>query len=428
MLRLLRTPLTLTAALLGCVVLAPPAIGAQDRAEVVGGERLAGRDVIVGAGAPVLPEIGAASWLVADLDTGQVLAAKDPHGRYAPASALKVLTALTLIPVVEATRPVVPTFQDVGVEGTKVGIVERVSYPASELFAAMLMVSGNDAASALATSAGGQQATAALMNDKARELGALDTVAVNPHGLDATGQVSSAYDLALITRAGLQDADLTRYLQTRSSSVNGPGGTRIATVNKNKLLKDYPGTLGGKNGFTTAARASYVGAAARGNRRLVVSVMRSTPKVFDEAAKLFDWGFAAPGAPPIGELVRPADADAPVGAALPTVPASRPVDRPGSAGMGGDGTGVTVTLAGAALAAAAVLCVRRSPASRRSAARRVWSSRGRSKRKAAASARRVPADRAPADRPAVAGAAPARYPCHLLGAERPRTPVGPRRT
>ena len=319
----------------------------------IGGPELDATGVVVAPTSPDLPDVAATSWLVADLDTAEVLAAKDPHGRYAPASTLKMLTAVTLLPVLDGNRTIVPTFDDVKVEGSKVGLVERVSYPAHELFAALLMVSGNDAANALATAAGGQEATAALMNDKARDLGALDTRAVNPHGLDADGQVSSAYDLALIARAGLADADFARYVSTRRSSVSAPPGSpRIEIFNKNKLLGDYEGALGVKNGFTSAARASFVGAAERDGRRLVVTLMKAEPKIFDEAEKLLDWGFAARAALPVGILVPasggPAEAVAGVGAA-----AAAPVD---------EGASLPVMLAGMGLAAAAVFVVRHRPA------------------------------------------------------------------
>lgn len=357
----LRTPLTL-ALVTAALALASP-LGTAAAAEP---DLLRGRGVVVDRAAPKLPDIAAASWLVADLDTGEVLAAKDAHGRYAPASALKTLTALTLLPVVEPTRRITPTFDDVAVDGTKVGLVERVSYPASELFGAMLMVSGNDAASALATSAGGQQATAARMNAVARDLGALDTLAVNPHGLDAPGQVSSAYDLAVVLRAGLDNPDFARYVTTRSSSVGAPGGARITTVNKNKLLTSYPGTLGGKNGFTTTARASYVGAAVRGDRRLVVALLKSTPKVFDQAALLLDWGFSTRGAEPVGTLPR----QEPEAASLPVVSATRVIVPPADLPDPAQGTGLPVTLAGMGLAAAAVFSVRHRPVSAGSGARR----------------------------------------------------------
>ena len=322
-------------------------------------------DVVVASTSPALPDVAAASWLVADLDTGQVLAAKDPHGRHAPASTLKMLTAVTLLPLLDGNSVIVPTFDDVNVEGSKVGLVERVGYRASELFAALLMVSGNDAANALSTAAGGQRATAELMNDEARRLGALDTHAVNPHGLDAQGQLSSAYDLAVIARAGLADVRFARHVSTRRASVGAPPGSpRIEIVNKNKLLRDYEGALGVKNGYTKQARASFVGAAERDGRRLVVTLMKAEPQVFGEAEKLLDWGFSAGAAPAVGVLAGgvpggPPEAVAGISVLGPFAPdTSEPVR---------DGTGLPVTLAGMGLAAAAVFAVRHrpSPAQRR---------------------------------------------------------------
>ncbi len=361
-------PGLLTAALvLGAAV--PAAAAPADRAsaatEVVGGKDLATSGIAVDGSAPALPDVGAASWLLADLDSGEVLAAKDPHGLYAPASTLKMLTAVTLLPVLhDRVEPIVPTFADIDIEGSKVGLVERVGYPVEELFAALLMVSGNDAALTLASAAGGQQVTAVRMNDKARELGALDTRAVNPHGLDATGQVSSAYDLAVIARAGLADERFARHVSTRRSSVSGPPGKpRIEIVNKNKMLKDYPGSIGVKNGFTSAARASYVGAADRDGRRLVVALMKGQPKIFDEAAKLLDWGFAAGEVRPVGTLdTKPKDD------ILSAVAGS---DVAGSARDAAQGvSGLPVTLAGVGLAAAALCAVRQRPSGRSPAARR----------------------------------------------------------
>ncbi len=360
-------PLRLAAAT-AAVLLAAASPAAAQGAEVVGGDDLAGTGVVVEPGAPALPQVAAASWLVADLESGDVLAAKDAHGEYAPASTLKALTALTLIPELPADRVVQASFDDVTVEGSKVGVNEGVPYPVGELFAALMMVSGNDAANVLASAAGGQRRTAELMNAKAEELGALDTTAVNPHGLDAPGQVSSAYDLALIGRAGLEDPDFARYVSTEQASIAAPGGKRIATANKNKLLYRYPGALGIKNGYTDAARASFIGAAERDGRRLVVTLMKADPRVFDEAVKLLDWGFSATAATAVGELVTPE----PTASATPAPVAGTTAEQtsgttasaaaaPAPAPAVGGSTGLPVTLAGLGLAAAALVAVRVRP-------------------------------------------------------------------
>jgi D-alanyl-D-alanine carboxypeptidase (penicillin-binding protein 5/6) len=356
----------LVVALVAVVAVASPA-GAASDVEVIGGKRLGSQGTVVGSAAPDLPDgLTATSWLVADLDSGKVLAAKDAHGRYAPASTLKALTAVALIPVLDADRKVVPVFDDLNVEGSKVGLVERVGYPVHELFSALMMVSGNDAANVLASAAGGQAATAALMNDKARSLQAHDTRAVNPHGLDAEGQVSSAYDLALIARAGMADPAFAGYAAAKRGSVSAPGSARIEMYTKNKLLKSYEGALGIKNGYTSRARASFVGAAERDGRRLVVTLMRAEPKVADEAVKLLDWGFAAGGAAePVGHLVDPGQAQV-AGQEEQAEAVTALVARGPAASAGG--SELPATLGGIGLAAAALLTVRRRPAPPRPAA------------------------------------------------------------
>jgi D-alanyl-D-alanine carboxypeptidase (penicillin-binding protein 5/6) len=325
----MRTPRGLRASaglLLGSLVLATPA-NAQTQA-TVGGEQLSARGVVVASGAPALPATVAASWVVADLNSGEVLAAKDPHGRYAPASTLKTLTAATLIPKLDPRRQVVPTFDDVNVEGSKVGLVQHVRYPISQLFTAMLVVSGNDAANTLATANGGVAKTVAEMNAEAERLQAFDTHAINPNGLDGDGQRSSAYDLALIARAGMQIPAFRDYVRTKRSQIRGPGGRTIAISSHDRLLWNYDGAIGIKNGYTTRARATFVGAATRGGHTLVVTLMRTNPRYWPEAAALLDWGFAAKaaGATAVGRLVDPVDTTVEQAAAAPVRPAAARLD------------------------------------------------------------------------------------------------------
>ena len=305
----MRTPrrLALTVAALALPLLAA-APSQADTPATIGGDALATRGVVAATGAPALPATTAASWLVADLDTGAVLAAKDPHGAYAPASTLKTLTALTLIPKLDPRQMVQPTWDDVNIDGSKVGLVQTVKYPVSELFTSLMVVSGNDAAATLATANGGMPKTVAEMNAEAKRLQAFDTVARNDSGLDARGQQSSAYDLALIARAGMQLPDFRAYVATKHAHIRGAVRNRpIAISSHDKLLYNYPGAIGIKNGFTVAARATFVGAATRDGHTLVVTLMKTNPRYWPEAAALLDWGFAATkaGAGPVGELVAP---------------------------------------------------------------------------------------------------------------------------
>src|SRR3954466_12231741 len=187
-------------------LLAAPASAAA-RSEPIGGPLLGTRGVVMErlAGAPALPRgLNASSWLVADADTGEVLAARAPHAQHLPASTLKVLTAVTLLPRLEPSRLVRVTYDDAAVDGSKVGLVPGMRYSIDTLFASMLVVSANDAAGALAEAAGGLPATVPAMDLTAQPLPAFATHARAPSGLDATSETTSAYDLALIARAGLR--------------------------------------------------------------------------------------------------------------------------------------------------------------------------------------------------------------------------------
>ena len=305
--------------------------------DVVGGPLLGRRGTVVipSAGVPALPAgISAQAWVVADLGSGDVLAARDAHGRFLPASTLKTLTAVALLPELSRGAVHVTRFDDVNVEGSKVGLVPREPYGVDTLFEAMLVASGNDAANSLAGAAGGHARTLALMNATARRLQAFDTVARNPSGLDAPDQLSSAYDLALITREGMRMPSYRTYVGTLRSRINAPGGKSFEIYSHNKLLTRYAGTTGGKTGYTVAARRTFVVTAQRGGRELVVSMLRAETMLPD-ATKLLDWGFAAAGrVRPVGRLVEPlADRTGPVRDVLPPRAdraARGPAGRPGT--------------------------------------------------------------------------------------------------
>jgi D-alanyl-D-alanine carboxypeptidase (penicillin-binding protein 5/6) len=287
----------------------PPPQGSAPDGRTVGGEDLDTRGVVVAEGAPALPEgLAANGWLVADAGTGDVLAARDPHGRYYPASALKTLTLLTLAPLLDPATVVDGTVEDENMEGSRVGLVQGGRYPVSLLFQALILQSGNDAANALARAAGGVAVTVAAMNETAEDIGAYDTVAGTPSGLDVAGQSSSPYDLALIFRALLADATTAAVLTTPVADMPGVEGRSPGyQIQNQNPLAGSPGNLGGKTGFTDAARHTFVTAAERGGRRLVVSVMdtENVPlRAADQASLLLDWGFAVPaGIEGVGTLV-----------------------------------------------------------------------------------------------------------------------------
>lgn len=319
---------------------APAPALAEGTSATVGGAALASPGLVVDApGATPLPRLSAASFLVADLEAGDVLAARDPHGRFRPASTLKVLTAVTLLPRLTPDTVYRARWEDANVEGSRVGVVPGATYPVRSLFQGLLLVSGNDAAAALANASGGVAPTVARMQQQARAIGALDTTVRNPSGLDAPGQFSSAYDLALFARAGLARSDFRGYVSTVRTQFPGKmpraGRHRKAyeIYTQDRLLLNYPGAIGVKTGWTTKARGTFVGAATRGGRTLVATVMRSKVDSWEEARSLLDWGFRnAARARPVGTLVRP---EPPAQASV-----ARHVVRPGGAAAAAPPTGV----------------------------------------------------------------------------------------
>ncbi|MDQ3760555.1 MAG: D-alanyl-D-alanine carboxypeptidase [Actinomycetota bacterium] len=274
----------------------------------VGGPRMGECGLVLPDDAPAPPEgINAMSWLVADADSGEVLAAKDPHARHRPASTIKLLTALLAVDQLPPDRVVVATQADVDQEGSRVGLGPGGHYTVRQLLTGLLLASGNDAAHALSGQLGGAAATVEQMNELAARLGARDTRAATPSGLDGPGMSSSAYDLALAFREVLSRPLLAELLGTRQVNFPGFGGRPGFVVsNDNKLLNSYPGALGGKTGFTDDARHTLVDAAQRGGRRLMVVLLRGEQRpvsMSEQAARLLDYGFALTRGRSVGRLV-----------------------------------------------------------------------------------------------------------------------------
>ncbi|WP_234314754.1 D-alanyl-D-alanine carboxypeptidase [Streptomyces sp. NRRL F-5135] len=419
-----KTALTVTAAALLPLLTATPSVAVsatptpgpkQPRPpasmSTVGGARLgtAGTQVDLGAGAPVLPkQLSGRAWIVADAESGEVLAAHNAHWRLPPASTLKMLFADTLLPrwPREKEYKVAPAdLQGMGEGSSLVGVKENLPYSVHDLWMGVFLRSGNDAVHALAAMNGGVPKTVKEMQAHANELQALDTHVVSPDGYDAEGQVSSAYDLTLIARSGLQKKDFREYCATPSAKFpgeyvkpkknkkdekdekdektgtdqadadqQGAGSEQEGAVprkremfeiqNTNRLLtgadgvSQYRGIAGVKNGNTTHAGATFTGVAERDGRVLLVTVMNPSSgeahAVYQESARLLDWGFAAAGkVKPVGTLVPPKSAE--------TNPSSAPTaagaDSAGSTGGqvaaahngGSGGMGIALALAGAAL-------------------------------------------------------------------------------
>ncbi len=237
------------------------------------------------------PQVVAQSWIVADADTGEILASKDPDRLLPPASTLKMLTAVTLIDRLQGDSLFAPTMQDIQQAGTKIGLRAGTEFRVDDLFAGMIMNSGNDAASALANAYGGWDNTLGLMNATAASLGATNTHALTPNGLDKYNQISTSRDLATIFRAAIKVPEIREILQTKQRWMESPTtGRKMKLYNHNAMLQwDYPGHIGAKTGFTSMAGNTLVAASKRDGRTLVMAAMRTGMKMNVIAPRLFDW-------------------------------------------------------------------------------------------------------------------------------------------
>jgi D-alanyl-D-alanine carboxypeptidase (penicillin-binding protein 5/6) len=279
-------------------------------ASAVGGDALSGCGVIVAAGSPALPgDISAEAWLVADLDTGDVIAARDPHGRHRPASIIKVLIAMQAINELPLNRIIDGTQSDANAEGTKVGVNVGGRYTVNDLLHGLLMHSGNDAAHALAVALGGMDVAMQKINTLAGKLGARDTRVATPSGLDGPGMSTSAYDTGLFYRYAFANPTFTNIVGTRTYNFPGHGDAPgYELENDNQLLLNYPGALGGKTGFTDDAQQTFVGAANHDGRRLVSVLLRGTREPippWQQAAHLLDYGYATAPGTKVGTLIEP---------------------------------------------------------------------------------------------------------------------------
>ena len=226
---------------------------------VVGGTQLAGTGVIVNypsRHAPPLPAVPASAYVIADAGTGQVLAAKDPHGEFGPASTLKVLTAITMIPLLNPNGTVLATPLAASMPANVVGLIAGHRYQVADLFRALLLISANDAAVALTQASGSFAKGMALINAEAHHLQAYDVVARMPNGLPAPGQVVSAYDEALIARQALSIPAFMQYDSTLAAKFLVRPHHWVTLVNQNYLLTQYRGGIGGNPSSFTNPRSS----------------------------------------------------------------------------------------------------------------------------------------------------------------------------
>jgi D-alanyl-D-alanine carboxypeptidase (penicillin-binding protein 5/6) len=246
--------------------------------------------------APAPPVIKARSALLLDVDSGKILFQIDPHGRHAPASLTKVVTALVALDHLRLDQMVtVPaSINQLPWDSTRMGLRAGERLTVRELLYGLFLNSGNDAAITLSEAAMPRATFIALMNARAARLGMADTHFVNPIGLDDPAHYTSAADLA---RAA---TELTRSFPEVAAMAATPTLTLPATAthhayalyNLNELVRKYPGATGLKTGWTGRAGGCLIATATRDGRHLLV-VLLASPRIFDEAGALLDYGFAS---------------------------------------------------------------------------------------------------------------------------------------
>jgi len=235
-----------------------------------------------------VPGISAKSAVLLDADSGRVLYSVNKDEPRLIASITKLMTALVALESGHKLDEVVSIQQEwTGIEGSSLYLKPGEEIRLETLLYGLLLRSGNDAAHAVAEyCAGGMDAFVHAMNKKAADLGMMHTSFANPSGLNAEDHFSSAYDMALLARACLQNQTMRKMVSTRSITLEN----RIFT-NHNKLLWQYDGCIGLKTGYTEKAGRTLVSAAERDGMTLIC-VTLSDPNDWQDHAALFDYGFA----------------------------------------------------------------------------------------------------------------------------------------
>lgn len=239
------------------------------------------------------PDGPAQAWLVADMVSGRILAEKDAYGRHAPASTIKALLAMVVLDQLNPDAAVRATPSSTDVECSCVGLVPGAVYTTRQLLDALLMVSGNDAANLLGEMLGGSATAVANMNAKAAQIGARNTRAGSPSGLDGPGweSITTPQDLAVIYRAALNYPLFAEILhQSAAQFPDGSGGFK-QIASHDHLLPNYPGFIGGKTGYTNLAQETYVAMAQRDGHRLIAVLMYGDSDLWNQGRTLLDWGF-----------------------------------------------------------------------------------------------------------------------------------------
>lgn len=242
--------------------------------------------------------LSSASAVLMEKETGSFLLEENSHEKLEPASVTKIMTLLLVMEAVDAGRiskddMVSVSAYAAGMGGSQVYLEEGEQMPVSEMLKCVTVVSGNDCAVALAEHlAGSEGAFVSQMNQRAQELGMADTTFLNCTGLPAQGHVTSAHDIALMSRELiLHHPSIREYTTIWMDTIRGG---EFGLTNTNRLVRFYEGATGLKTGFTNSAMYCMSATAERNGMELIAVVMKSptSNQRFEDAKALLDYGFA----------------------------------------------------------------------------------------------------------------------------------------
>ena len=238
------------------------------------------------------PNISAKAAILMDETSGRILFAKDAHKRLPQASLTKIMTALLVIEHGDLDKQVVVSKHAAETGESSIWLEEGEVLSRRELLYSLMLASANDAAVALSESvAGSEELFVRQMNNRVRELNLSNTHFANPHGLDAENHYSSAFDLASLAREGLKNPLFGKVVSTKEMGIPWPGHPwERCFPNRNKVITRYQGARGVKTGFTNKAGCCLVGAAQRGDLKLI-SVVLNSADIYSDTEKLLDYGF-----------------------------------------------------------------------------------------------------------------------------------------
>jgi len=215
------------------------------------------------------PDINARSAIVIDFDSGRVLYEKNAYQKRPMASTTKIMTAIIALEYGNLDDVVTVSKNAASIWGSTIKLTSGEQLTLKELMYGLLMCSGNDAAIAIAEHIGGSvESFLIMMNNKAKDIGALNTNFTSPHGLDETGHYSTAYDMAIITKYALEIPLFNEIVKTKSIQA----GKRFMS-NTNEMLTSYEGADGVKTGYTGKAGRCLITSATRDGRRFISVVL-----------------------------------------------------------------------------------------------------------------------------------------------------------